>query len=341
MFSKPMTGKEARLLEKWLSGVSTVSITCHVKPDGDAVGSTLALWHVLNNMGVKTYVITPDTPPNYLRFLPGFKDIVVFSTAKDFASELLNSSDIIFCLDFNALYRVDRMEETLRNASAKKVLIDHHLDPEDFVDLQISSPADSSTCLLLYKVLCCTGLKPLVDKETAMCLAAGMMTDTGNFSYNANDPDAYRIMAELLSTGIDKVAIWNLLNIKSENQLRLNGYCMEEKMEIFHEYSTSLIQVTKAELDKFDYQKGDLEGVVNQPLQIPNVRVSVLMHQEPDFVKVSMRSQGDIPVNKICEKYFGGGGHLNAAGGEYKGTMEKARVTLIQALEDFKDYIKK
>lgn len=332
MFGMPISMKQLGIFEDLINRATDVVITCHVKPDGDAVGSTLALCHVMEQLGKKAYVVTPDTPPEYLNFLPGCKDVVAYSANKEFADSLLQSASLIFCLDFNAAYRVDRMEQALREAPAKKIMIDHHLDPEDFVDVVVSQPSDSSTCFLLFKVLCQLGWKPLIDKETATCIAAGMMTDTGNFSYNANDPEIYRAMAELLATGIDKVLIWEKLNVKSEAQLRLNGFALAEKMELFADGRASLMMLSREELHKYGYKKGDLEGLVNVPLQIPKVRLSVLMHQEPDFVKVSARSQGNIPVNKLCEKYFSGGGHMNAAGGEFRGTLEEAREVYITAL---------
>lgn len=341
MFSHPLDKAGLDKLEKLVDESTKIAVTCHVKPDGDAVGSTLALSLMLRKLGKEAVVVTPDVAPLYLRFLPGFKDIVAYSVDTAYAEEILGNADLIFCLDFNAAYRVDRMEKALRGASAPKVMIDHHLDPEAFTDLTVSEPSASSTCFLLFKVFCQLGWFRLIDKEIATCIAAGMMTDTGNFSYNANDPQAYEAMARLLECGIDKVAVWERLNVKSENQLRLTGFTLAEKLEIFHGGAAAVMQLTKEDLDRFDYRKGDLEGLVNVPLQIPTVQVSVLMHQEPAFVKVSMRSVGTFPVNKICETYFSGGGHLNAAGGEYAGSMESARELLEKALTDYNDYFRK
>lgn len=341
MFAHPIDTKDLSRLEKLVDGASKIAVTCHVKPDGDAVGSTLALVLMLERLGKLATVVTPDIPPAYLNFLPGFTDIVAYSTKTEYASECLSGADLIFCLDFNAAYRVDRMEKALRNAKAPKVMIDHHLDPEDFADLTVSDPKDSSTCFLLFKVFCQMGWRQLIDKEIATCIAAGMMTDTGNFSYNANDPQAYIAMSQLLECGINKVDIWEKLNVKSESQLRLNGFALSRKLQILNSSSAALIQLSREDLDSFNYQKGDLEGLVNVPLQIPTVKVSVLMHQEPTFTKVSMRSIGAFPVNKICEKYFSGGGHLNAAGGEFSGSLDEARELLLKALNDFNDFLRK
>lgn len=337
MFSKPVAKNDLAVVKKFITEATSIVITCHVKPDGDAVGSTLALWHVLSLLGKHAYVVTPDSIPEYLRFLPGAKEIIPYSSNQDFAKELLEKASLIFCLDFNSAYRVDRMQIPLLESPAHKIMIDHHLGPEDFVAVTISHPEDSSTCYLLFKVLCQLGLRPLVNKDAAACLAAGMMTDTGNFSYSANDPDTYRVMAELLTTGIDKVSIWEKLNIKSEWQLRLSGFALSKKMELFHSHHSSLICMNREDLDEYHFKKGDLEGVVNIPLQIPEVKMSVLMHQEPQYIKVSMRSKGNVPVNKVCELFFDGGGHQNAAGGEFKGTIEEARQKLIEAFKEFSD----
>ena len=337
MFSRPATKKDIKKILGLIDKAQSIAITCHVKPDGDAIGATLALWHILVRLGKKVDVITPDTPPRYLKFLPGTDDIIAYSSNEEFGNEVLSTADLIFCLDFNAAYRVDRMETSLREAPAAKIMIDHHLDPEDFGQIAISEPSDSSTCFLLFKIFCQFGWRQLIDKDTAMCLAAGMMTDTGNFSYNANDPEVYLAMAVLLKTGIDKVGIWERLNVKSENQLRLTGFALEKKLELYDDGHAALIALTTEELDRFKYQKGDLEGLVNVPLQIPAVNISVLMHQEPTFIKVSMRSQGNLAVNTICEKYFSGGGHRNAAGGEFKGTMDDCKKIFLKALDEKQD----
>lgn len=335
MISHPLDRNNVKKLSQLIETASEVIITCHVKPDGDAVGSSLALCHVLRQLDKNALIITPDTPPRYLRFLPGFKDIFVFTSNKELSQEFLNRADIVFCLDFNSLSRVDQMTEMLASCTAPKVMIDHHIAPEQFCDITISSHEESSTCVLLYKVLCDLGLKPMIDKETAECIATGMMTDTGNLSYNCNDPDIYTVMAELLRCGIDKVKLWENINIKNENQLRLNGFAISQQMKLLCEGKAALITLTREQLDSFNYQKGDTEGLVNIPLQMENVIISVFLHEEPRFIKVSMRSKGDIDVNLICEKNFNGGGHKNAAGGEFHGPMQEAVKKVEKSLEEY------
>lgn len=320
-----------------------VAIICHVSPDGDAIGSSLALMHTLRRIrrDASVRVITPDMPPRTLQFLPGFREIVVATRDGDMARRSLADADVIFCLDFNALMRVDRLRDALGSAPGRKILIDHHLSPEPFADTIISHPEMSSTCYLLYLVLCEAGFGDMIDRNAAECICTGMMTDTGNFTYNAKDPGLYLVVAELMERGVDKDRIYKLVfDTNSEQRLRICGYALYRKMMIFPRHSASLITLTQNELMEFGYQKGDTESLVNQPLSMPGVTYSVFMRQdEKDFVKVSMRSKGHFPVNLICEDVFGGGGHENAAGGEFYGSLDEAVTTLLEAMERYDRYL--
>lgn len=302
-----------------------IVITTHMSPDGDAVGSSLGLAKVLEVLGKEVKIITPDEPPRNLMFLPGAKEIVVYCRYVKFATELIEQSDLIFCLDYNGLSRIDRVAPALEAAKAAKVMIDHHLNPEDFAAITISYPEMSSTCVLLFRVLCQLELFNAIDKDSAGCIMAGMMTDTGNFTYNSNDPDIYAILAELLRKGADKDAIYKrLFNTYSDSCIRLNGYALSRKMEVWKDYGAALITLSRDELNRFHYSRGDTEGLVNRPLAIPGIVYSAFFREEDGYVKVSMRSTGDFPVDRICCGHFGGGGHRNAAGGEFHGTMEEA-----------------
>jgi len=314
------TEKIAQLREM-LSKARNVVVTCHLSPDGDALGSSLGLMHVLGSCGISCKVITPDSPPQSLSFLPGAKDVIPLSRYEAYVRNLMQKADLIFCLDYNELARVDRLAPYIRQARAKKVMIDHHLHPSaDDMSIVISHPEVSSTCALLYQVIRAMGLCSYISREAADCIYTGMMTDTGNFSYNSNDPELYHIIAELLEYGIDKDALYRMaMNVHSENSIRLNSYALSNKMQIFHDYHAALISITREEANRFCYRKGDTEGLVNVPLSIPGIIYSCYIREEEDYVKVSMRSIGDFPVNILCHKYFGGGGHLNAAGGEYHG----------------------
>lgn len=314
-----------------------IVITCHVSPDGDAVGSSLALMNVLRAMGKLAYVVTPDLPPQILSFLPGAKDIVVATRFIDRAHNLIMSADLLFYLDFNSLKRVDRLGPVLLSSAAPRILIDHHLDPEDIADVIISDHHSSSTCGLLFDVLSQAGFSQFIGREAATCIYTGMMTDTGNFTYNSNDPDIYYKIAELLKLGVDKDDVYRrVINTNSPGRLRLCGYSLYRKMELFPRYKAALITLSRQELDDFGYEKGDTESLVNVPLSIPEITYSVFMRQDdPDYVKISTRSKGDCPVNVLCERYFGGGGHKNAAGGEWRGSLDEAVCRMLSAMEEF------
>lgn len=324
MIERIVDESKIKKLAALIDRADRIVVVTHLSPDGDAMGSSLALSRVLSKMGKTCSVIVPDQPLAQLMILPGAKEVIVASRYPDFAAAQIAKAGLIVCLDFNELRRIDRLEPFVEAATAPKVMIDHHLDPSDFADPVISHPEMSSTCVLLFRVLCRLELFNLIDKEAATCILAGMMTDTGNFSYNANDPDSYIIEAELVRKGVDKVRLYNqLLNQSSENCLRLTGYALYEKMEVFNDFGAALICLTRDELNRFHYVKGDTEGLVNRPLSIPGIIYSAFLREEDDYVKVSMRSLGDFPVNIICGKYFGGGGHLNAAGGEFKGSLDQ------------------
>lgn len=337
MLKKIINEASIKQLRQLLQKSRRIVITCHMSPDGDAIGSSLGLYHILSAIGKDVAVITPDTPPKNLMFLPEAKSIVIFSRYEQFARELLQKADLIFSLDYNAPQRIDLMAQPLCDSAAKKVLIDHHLFPENFTDVIISHPELSSTAMLIFKVACRLELFPRINKAAATCIYTGMMTDTGNFAYNSNDPDIYVIISELLKIGIDKDAIYSAVyNSNSVNRLRLNGYAINQKMEVYPEHHAALITLTRRELNDYEYKRGDTESLVNVPLSVPDIAYSFFLREETDYIKVSSRSKGEFPVNTICEKYFNGGGHKNAAGGEFHGTMEEA-VKVFRSILDEND----
>lgn len=319
-----------------------VAIICHVSPDGDAVGSTLALWHVLRTRGgyEDVSVITPDNPPKTLGFLPGAKEIVVATRQPERARELLKNADVVVCLDFNATMRVDRMEDALVGSTAPRVLIDHHLDPSVPAQAVLSYPQVSSTSALLYMTLDAMGWLEFLTQPAAECLYVGMMTDTGNFSYNSNDPDLYIIIARLLRLGVNKDRLYQLvMNTSTVSKVRICGFA-QYRMDVIKEHRAAVLMLNDRQLKEFDYVKGDTEMLVNVPLSLPEVTYSVFLRQDnPNFVKVSMRSRGQFPVNLMCERFFGGGGHKNAAGGEFHGTLSEALDVLMKAMPEFDQYL--
>ena len=319
-----------------------VVITCHKSPDGDAVGSNLALKLILEKLGKTATVVTPDNAPDDMAFLPEFKTIVSFTAEPDKATELINNADLICCLDFNSLGRLAAMGEVVGNAKCAKLMVDHHINPDPICDPILSYPQMTSTCELLYRILTAIGYEDKIDLPVATCIYTGMMTDTGNFSYNSNHAELYLIVADLVKHGVDKDHIYKItFGTTSEARLRLNCYAIAEKMRTFPSHKASLTILDRHDLRRFHYQVGDTEVLANMPLAIPNVVWSTFFREERDFVKVSMRSEGDFKVNTLCAKYFNGGGHANAAGGEFRGPLSGALKTYYQILDDLtKDKVK-
>lgn len=333
MIPKILSKSEADALSRSIDDARRIVVVCHVAPDGDAIGSSLALWHTLRGLGKDVFVVVPDACPASLRFLNGYKDILVYTRYTEFAQQLLENADLIFCLDFNEPKRVDKMEAALTASKARKILIDHHLHPAPFCDMTISHPEISSTCEVLFRVICSLGLFEQMGVDAASAIYTGMMTDTGNFTYNSNYPEIYITIAELIKKGIDKDWIYaRIHNTNSENKLRLNGYAIAQKMEVFPEQCAALITLSQNELNQYDYQKGDTEGLVNVPLSMEHILFSAFLREESNLIKISLRSKGSFPANKIASDYFNGGGHLNAAGGEFYGTLQEAHSRMLEIL---------
>ena len=266
------------------------------------------------------------------------KDILLYDRYKDFADKLIVEADVICCLDFNALKRIDDMADAVAASPARKIMIDHHLYPEDFCKIVMSYPKISSTSELIFRLICRMGYFSDITKEGAECIYTGMMTDTGGFTYNSNNREIYFIISELLSKGIDKDDIYRkVYNTYSESRLRLMGYVLSN-MTVYPDCNSALITLTKAEQSKFNYIKGDSEGFVNIPLSIKNVCFSCFLREDTEkpMIKISLRSVGTFPCNQLAAEFFNGGGHLNASGGEFFGTMEEAKAVFEKALEKYK-----
>lgn len=319
-----MTAEEAKHLKEMLVDCRCAVITAHVGPDGDAVGSSVALWYILSGMGKEVYIMLPDTIPATLSFLEGTEHIRIFPENSDGNAELLKRADLIVCLDYNSSKRTECMEEYLLASPARKLMIDHHLYPQPFCELIISHPELSSTSLLLYKIIIQLGWRDKIDKHIASAIYMGMMTDTGNFSYNSNDPSIYVAISDLLTEGINKDYIYTrACNTFSANRIRLCAYAIHEKMELLPG-GAAIISLSRSELNTYHYVKGDTESLVNEPLSIEGIKISAFFREETDMIKVSLRSKGDYAVNVMASTCFNGGGHKNAAGGEFFGTLEEA-----------------
>ena len=335
MISPIIDEKTIERLHAFINGAQRIVITCHKSPDGDALGSSLALCHVLRRLGKDAVVVTPDMAPKSLEFIPGVKELIVLTKHELRAKRAMNEAQLLFCLDFNSLKRIDRLAELVEPLKVRRVLIDHHLDPDDIFDIAISHPEASSTCELIFRVLMQMGQLRLMDRHAASCLYVGLLTDTGGFAYSCDNPEFYEILASVMRRHFDRITLYNkAMNTFSADSLRLQGYAINEKMQLFPEQGAALITLDKDELERFNYNRGDTETLVNKPLAIPEIYWSVFMREDADKIKVSCRSQGDFSVSDICARYFNGGGHFNAAGGDFVGTLDEAVTVFHQILAD-------
>lgn len=313
-------------------------LTCHTGPDGDALGSTLGLAQYLRLLGKEALVLVPDAFPDFLAWMPGAQDILRYDKYPDKAQLMLATADVILALDYNGLGRVGDMAPAIEKSKATKVLIDHHLQPEAFCHLQFSNPHLSSTCEVVFRLIYALGHYDQLDKAACECLYTGLMTDTGNFSYGPCGQDVYMIISLLMQKEINKERIYNkVFNNYSEGRLRLMGYVLYEKMRVFPEQHAALITLSREEMSRFNFVKGDTEGLVNIPLQMKGIYFSAFLREdtEKDLIRVSLRSQGTFPCNKFSAQYFNGGGHLNASGGQHHGTLDEAIALFEQAITEF------
>jgi phosphoesterase RecJ-like protein len=301
-----------------------IFITTHHKPDADALGSSLGLYHYLKQKGHAPTVVSPSEIPDFLQWMPGMDSVLNFEAESKKALEVLTECDLIFCLDFNSLNRIKLLEKPLREAVQPKILIDHHLLPEvDVFAYGSSEPEKSSTCEMVYDFIINSNGEAFLSPEVMQCLYAGLMTDTGSFRFPVTSASVHNMIADFKNRGLEHSEIHNLIyDSWSENRMRFLGYILYEKMEIFPEQKTGLIALSKEELEKFKAASGDTEGMVNYPLSIQDINLSVLLIERKDGVKISFRSKGDIDVSALARDHFNGGGHFNAAGGQSSDSLE-------------------
>jgi len=329
-------------LIKLLEEKSDVLITTHYNPDGDAIGSSLALYHFLSSLGIKSTVLIPNELPSFLQWMPGVENAVIYVENPESADNLLDSADLIFCMDYNGLGRVKLFTDQLRAANATRILIDHHVQPENEFDIIFSEIGVSSTSELLYQIIQEAGHVASITKEMAECLFVGIMTDTGSFSFACNRPETFEIAANLIKTGLDVEKVHRMVyDTYSESRMRLLGHCLSTNMKILPEHATAYIWLTKEDLEKYDYQQGDTEGVVNYALSIENVAVAALFTERDDRVRVSLRSKGEFSVNEFARAHFNGGGHRNAAGGDIFKNMPETLAWFETLLPDYSSEIHK
>ena len=301
-----------------------IVITTHHKPDGDAMGSSLGLYHYLIQLGHHAKVIAPTDYPDFLTWMPGNEEVIIYTENTQEAANLIAGAALVFCLDFNNLSRINEMGELVRQSNALKVMIDHHLEPEDFDDYRHWDIKACATAQLVYDFIANQlNHKELINADVATCLYTGIMTDSASFRLPNTTSDVHRVVADLIDAGAVNWRIHELVyNSASENRLRFLGHCLSNCLEILPEFNTAIIAVNKQDLEKYDVNTGDTEGIVNYALAIASIRLAAFIVEREGKVKLSLRSKGEFPANEICKKYFSGGGHRNAAGGQSSDSLE-------------------
>jgi len=318
-----------------LASPKDIVIISHRNPDGDAIGSSLGLYHYLLSQGHAVHVVLPSEYPDAFLWMPGIQNIIVFDSDQERTREVCERAQIIFCLDFNSLDRIDKVGEIIQPLNSVKVLIDHHLYPEPFADYVMSDTTASSTAEMVFDFIVLMGHRPDISRATADCVYTGIVTDTGSFKFSTS-PKLFRIVAELLELGVDDYKLQDLIfNSLDEKQLRLLGHCLYNRMEILPEYRTGIITLTKEDYEHFDIVRGETEGIVNYLLKMRDITMAAFITEQPSIVKISLRSKGDFSVQDICRKHFKGGGHRNASGGF---SFQPLKVTLRKFKELLPEY---
>ena len=344
MLKNIMTEGECTLLRSLISESQTILLCCHQNPDGDALGSMLGMGEMLRQQGRDVVMVAPDQYPDYLQWLPNSEKIVRYDKRKDYVDMMLKMCDLVVCLDFNSASRTDEMAEALNSSPAKKILIDHHPGPDIETVLSISHPEASSTSELVFRVVWQLGLFEQQTKHFAVPVYTGMMTDTGGFTYNSSNCDIYYIISQLLTKHIDKDRIYrNVYHNYSENRLRLVGHVLCNRLVVDDDRHAAYFTLTREDLKRYHFIKGDAEGLVNMPLQIKGLKLSISLREDtdkPNLVWVSLRSVDQFPCNEVAARFYNGGGHLNASGGRLYCSIEEAVEITKKALETFEDALK-
>ena len=332
-----LSKQNIEILREMIAEPTDVVVLSHTNPDGDAVGSSVAWGKALESVGHRVTCIVPNRYPYYLGWMKGLDQVVIYNQDSEKAAEAIASAKLIFCLDFHTISRLDSLSDELsRNSEAKRILIDHHLDPSESFDLMFSHPESSSTAFLAYCIIVELFGKEAVTPVMAEQLYVGMMTDTGNFSFSFLTPELFRAVADLSATGINIPQIYNnVYNSFTEGRARLFGYVINRKMKTLHKGTVAYMSLTEEEMRRFWFQQGDSEGFVNYPLTIKKMKMSAIFIEHHDFIRVSLRSRGNVDVNEFARRYFNGGGHKNAAGGKSFVSMDETIAHYIASVQEF------
>ena len=339
-----MTEGECSLLRSLIADADSIVLCCHQNADGDALGAMLGWGEVLRQMGKDSLMVVPDQYPDYLLWLPNTEKVVRYGKRRDEVDTVLKIADLVFCLDFNSAQRTDDMADALCASPAKKVLIDHHPNPDVPTTLCISHPEMSSTCELVFRIVWQMGLFDNLGKHFAIPIYCGMMTDTGGFTFNSNNPEIFYIISQLLTKRINKDKIYrNVYHNYSEHRLRMVGHVLCNRLVVDEKRHAAYYTLTREDQKQFRFIKGDAEGLVNMPLQIKGLKLSISLREDTDrnqTVWVSLRSVDDFPCNEVAAQFFNGGGHLNASGGRLYCSMAEAVKIVEQALLAFENKLK-
>lgn len=324
--------------KKFISTPRKVVITTHHKPDADALGSSLGLAGYLKKKGHSVAVITPTDYPDFLAWMSGNDEVIIFNEGNEERSaKLVSEADMIFCLDFSSLNRINELGELVRQAECNKVLIDHHLDPEDFADFVYWSTGAAATAELVYDLIVDLGDKSLIDKDIAESLYAGIMTDTGSFRHPNTTRNVFMVCAELVSIGADTARVSKLVyDTNSLDKVKFLGFALNEKLTVLPEYNTAYFAISAEELKRFNSKTGDTEGLVNYALSIEGIKFAAVIIDRSEAIKMSFRSIGDFSVNEFARKHFEGGGHKNAAGGKSDTSLDETVKKFESVLKEYK-----
>jgi phosphoesterase RecJ-like protein len=320
-------------IQALLSTKKKIVIIPHAKPDGDAMGASLALYNCLLQINHEVMVVSPTDYPDFLTWMEGNNSVIIYNDKSANANNAIAEAEMIFCLDFNSSDRIEKLQQPLLLSKAKKIMIDHHEGPQNFCDYTFSFPEACATCELVYHFIVQTGNKKYINKAIAECLYSGIMTDTGSFRFSSMTADTHRIIAEMIEAGVTNAKIHELIfDNFSEDRTHFLGYCLKDRLVVLKEFNTAYISASKDEMKKYNHRNGDAEGIVNYGLTIKGVRFSAFFSEREDQVRISFRSHEDFAVNEIAAKYFEGGGHKNAAGG-------KSKVSLDDTIAKFKSIL--
>ena len=325
-------------INQLLNSRKRITITTHTNPDGDAIGSSFALYHYLLKYNHDVKVVTPNRHPEFLDWVPGIKEVEIFDDNPEKCVKIINDSDLVFTLDFNDLKRASKLGLTLNQFKGTTIMIDHHQNPVGYSDIEISEPNITSTSEMIYMFIKMSGKIDKIDKDIATCIYLGMMTDTGSFQYKGVNSTTHEIISSLLACGVDNNKIYNnVYNSNEISKLRLLSVALKN-LEVITENKTALMHITQDDLKKNNYKKGDSEGIVNYGLTLSGIHFSVIFIEDEDEknkFKISFRSKENFPCNEFASSFFNGGGHLNAAGGIYKGNLNSAMEYFKKSLNEF------